>query len=102
MDEQQTTGDGPPEDGERAYELHRQAIAAVTAYLGAYTGATAMADVPALLEAIGPPEALILPLCGLVLRVADLYAEVATVAGAPMTVEDVLRGLGEEAAQLGV
>lgn len=80
---------------ERAYELHRAAVGAVTAFYGGMTGVVPLDRAPAeVLAAAGcAPDELVLPLCGLVVRAAQMAA--AQQPGA--TIGDVLALLGTEA-----
>lgn len=109
MGEQHGTPDGAPEDGERAgapsrteFDLFRNAVATLTAYLAVTRGDVAAADAVAFLRTAGDVEdladasALVLPLCAIALRFA-----VDVAAASDRSVDEVLQTLGAGAASLG-
>lgn len=90
-------------EDDRAYDLHRRALAAVTALHGAFIGVTPLERAPAeMLRAAGvigysadgiAAEELLVPLAAIALRLARLLAD-----ASDQSIEDVLQMLGGEAA----
>ncbi len=88
---------------ERAYDLHRRALAAVTALHGAFSGVTPLEAAPAeMLRAAGATGysaddiglgELLVPLAAIALQLARLLGE-----ASGRSVEEVLQMLGGEAA----
>lgn len=80
----------------RAYEMHRAAVAGLTVYSGGSTGQIPAADVPAaVLTALGPftSHQMLLPVLGLALRACQMAAQ-----ATGTSVEAVIQQLGHEAA----